>query len=254
MTKVISNIKKFKELRKSKSFLQKSIGLVPTMGALHEGHIALIKRSILENDIVIVTIFVNPTQFNNKEDLQKYPQNLNHDLKILKKLKVDVVLTPTYEDLYPDNYSYRILENNISKILCGKYRPGHFDGVLTVVMKLFNIIKPTKAYFGEKDFQQLKLIKGMVEAFFIDTKIVAQPIVRNENGLALSSRNERLSSEEKILAADFNKILSSGKSVSKIKLMLKQKGFKVEYVEKFYNRILGAVYLNNVRLIDNVKF
>ena len=253
MTKIISNINTFKKYRQSKYLFGKTIGLVPTMGALHNGHIALIKRSIIENNITVVTIFVNPTQFNNKEDLLKYPNNLNDDLLILKKLRVDIVLTPNYEELYPDNYNYRLSEKNLSNIFCGKYRPGHFEGVLTIVMKLLNITKPNKAYFGKKDYQQLKLITGMVDAFFIDTKIVAHPIVRNESGLALSSRNERLSSEEKILAVDFHNILSSGESISKIKSILKQKGFVVEYVEKFEDRILGAVYLNKVRLIDNVK-
>jgi pantoate--beta-alanine ligase len=253
VTKVISNIRQFKKLRNSEFFLEKSIGLVPTMGALHEGHLSIIKRSIKENDLTVVSIFVNPTQFNNKEDLLKYPKNLNNDLLKLKKLEVDVVFTPKYVDLYPDNYDYKISETNLSKILCGKYRPGHFEGVLTIVMKLLNIIKPTKAYFGLKDYQQLKLIKGMIEAFFIDTEVVAHPIVRNENGLALSSRNERLSAKEKILASELNKTLASGLSITKIKSRLKQKAFIVEYVEKFDNRILAAVYLNKVRLIDNVK-
>ncbi|MBK7229254.1 MAG: pantoate--beta-alanine ligase [Ignavibacteriales bacterium] len=253
MTKVISNIKQFTKLRKSKSLTDKSIGLVPTMGALHEGHLSIVKRSIKENDITIVTIFVNPTQFNSKEDLLKYPQNLKGDLFKLKKLKVDFILVPAFNEIYPDNYAYVLTENELSKILCGKYRPGHFDGVLTVVMKLLNIVKPTHAYFGEKDYQQLKLIKAMVDTFFIDTKIIAHPIVRNKNGLALSSRNERLSLEQQVLAAELHKTLSSGLSITKIKSTLKQKGFVVEYVEKFDNRILSGVYLNKVRLIDNVK-
>jgi pantoate--beta-alanine ligase len=253
VTKVISNIEHFKKLRKSNFFSDKSIGLVPTMGALHEGHLSIIKRSIKENDLTVVTIFVNPTQFNSKEDLLKYPKNLDNDLLKLKKLKVDVVLAPKYEDLYPDNYDYKLSENHLSKTLCGKHRPGHFEGVLTIVMKLLNITRPNKAYFGEKDYKQLKLIKGIVEAFFIDTEIVAHPIVREENGFALSSRNERLTLEEKILAPEFHKILSSGLSIAKIKSSLKQKGFDVEYIEKYDDRILAAVYLNKVRLIDNVK-
>lgn len=253
MTKVIKRINSFKNLRKSDLFENKSIGLVPTMGALHEGHIALIKKSMKQNDITVVTIFVNPTQFNNKEDLKKYPNTFKSDLKILNDLKVDFLFTPTYEEIYPDNYRYKIVETDFSKILCGKFRPGHFDGVLTIVMKLLNIIKPTRAYFGEKDYQQLKLIEGMVKTFFIDTKIISHPIVRTKEGLALSSRNQRLSEEERIKANKFPKTLALSLSNKKIKLRLKKEGFKVEYVETINNRRFAAVYLGNVRLIDNVK-
>lgn len=253
MTKVISKIKQFTKLRETNGLVNKTIGLVPTMGALHEGHLSIVKRSLNENDLTVVTIFVNPTQFTSKEDLQKYPQNLKNDLIKLKKLKVDIVLIPSFEEMYPDNYNYVLSESVLSKTLCGKYRTGHFNGVLTIVMKLFNIVKPTRAYFGEKDYQQLKLIERMVDAFFINTKIISHPTFRDENGVALSSRNERLSPNEKILASELNKTLASGLSISKIKSILKQKGFIVEYVEKYDNRILAAVYLNRVRLIDNVK-
>lgn len=253
MTKIIRSIKGFKNIRNSSLFSGKSVGFVPTMGALHDGHIALIKKSLKQNDITIVSIFVNPTQFNNKEDLKKYPNTIKQDLTLLNKLKVDYLFNPTYKDIYPDNYSYKVTENSFSKILCGKYRPGHFDGVLTVVLKLLNIVKANRAYFGEKDFQQLKLVKGLVEAFFIDTKIIAVPTVRNKEGLALSSRNLRLSEEERLKASFFQKALKSGESIEKMKELLKKNGFKVEYIEKIDNRIFGAVYLGNVRLIDNVK-
>ena len=160
---------------------------------------------------------------------------------------------PEYKDIYPDNYEYKVIESNFSKILCGKFRPGHFDGVLTVVLKLLNLVKPNRAYFGEKDYQQLKLIEGMVKAFFIDTKIVSLPTVRTKDGLALSSRNIRLSEEQKIKAIEFPKSLASSLSNEKIKSHLRKKGFKVEYIEQIDNRRFGAVYLGNVRLIDNVK-
>ncbi len=253
MTKVISDLKNFKELRNSELFADKSVGLVPTMGALHEGHLALIKKSLEDNDITVVSIFVNKTQFNNKEDFKKYPNTFKEDLYKLKRLKVDFVFNPTYEEMYPDNYNYKVIENSFSKILCGKYRPGHFDGVLTVVLKLLNIVRADKAYFGEKDYQQLKLIEGMTRAFFIDTEIIAHPTVRTAEGLALSSRNMRLSNRDKIKAVEFPKILDSGLPIKKIKLLLKQSGFKVEYVEQIDNRRFAAVYLGNVRLIDNVK-
>ena len=253
MTKVIKKLSKWKVIRRSNVFYNKTVGLVPTMGALHDAHIALIKKSIQQNDITVVTIFVNPTQFNNQKDFKNYPITTKKDLKILNELNVDFLLNPEYEDIYPDNYEYKVIESNFSKILCGKFRPGHFDGVLTVVLKLLNLVNPSRAYFGEKDYQQLKLIEGMVKAFFIDTKIISIPTVRTKEGLALSSRNIRLSEEQKIKAIDFPKSLASSLSNEKIKSHLRKKGFKVEYIEQIDNRRFGAVYLGNVRLIDNVK-
>lgn len=253
MTKVIRSINQFKKIRSGNSFIGKTVGLVPTMGVLHQGHIALIKKSLAQNDITVVSIFINPTQFNNPEDLKKYPNTFNQDLRLLKQLKVDFLFNPSYKSIYPDNYDYKVTENNFSKILCGKYRPCHFDGVLTIVLKLFNIVKADRAYFGEKDYQQLKLVEGMNKAFFIDTKIIPVPTVRNKNGLALSSRNLRLNDTDRVKASLFPATLRSGLPIKKIKELLKRKGFKVEYVEKINGRLFGAVYLGNVRLIDNVK-
>jgi pantoate--beta-alanine ligase len=253
MTKVIKKVKDFIKLRDGNLFLNKSVGFVPTMGALHEGHIALIKKSLKQNDITIVSIFVNPTQFNNLEDLNNYPKTFDKDLQILKKLNVDYLFNPIYSEIYSDGYKYRIIETDFSKHLCGKFRPGHFEGVLTIVMKLLNIVKPDKAYFGEKDYQQLQLVKGMVKAFFINTKIISHPTVRTKEGLALSSRNLRLNEEQLKVAAEFPRLLKSGLSIKKIKSQLKKLGFEVEYIEKFGDRIFGAVYLENIRLIDNVK-
>ncbi len=239
MTKVIKELNKWKATRKSDVFLNKTVGLVPTMGALHDAHIALIKKSIQQNDITVVTIFVNPTQFNNQNDYKNYPNTFNEDLSKLKKLKVDYLLNPSYKDIYPDNYEYKVVESNFSKILCGKYRPGHFDGVLTIVLKLLNLVKPDRAYFGEKDYQQLMLIEGMVKAFFVDTKIVSLPTVRTKEGMALSSRNLKLSEEQKIMAIEFPKALASPSSNDKIKSLLRKKGFKVEYIEQIDNRRLA---------------
>jgi pantoate--beta-alanine ligase len=253
MIKVIESLSEWKKIRNRKLYANKTFGLVPTMGALHKGHIALIKKSLKENDITVVSIFVNPTQFNNPEDLKKYPVTFDADSEILKNLKVDFLLHPGNKEMYPDFYDYKVIETNFSKTLCGQFRPGHFDGVLTVVLKLLNLVKPDKAYFGEKDFQQFKLIKGMAEAFFIDAKIISVPTVRESNGLALSSRNMRLSKNELDKAADFPKILKSKLSDEKIKSLLNSKGFKVEYVEQIGSRRFGAVYIGNVRLIDNVK-
>lgn len=251
--KVIKKLSEWKKVRTSLLYSKKSIGFVPTMGALHKGHVELIKKSLKENDLTVVSIFINPTQFNNKEDLKNYPVTFEKDSHILKQLGVDYLFYPDYKQIYFDNYRYKISESDFSYKLCGKFRPGHFDGVLTVVMKLFNIIRPDKAYFGEKDFQQLQLIKGMAKSFFMDIKVVAVPTVREKDGLAMSSRNLRLTKEERILAPEFNKILASNASIKQIKTKLLRKGFKVEYVEPDGDRIFAAVYLGKVRLIDNVK-
>ena len=144
-----------------------AIGFVPTMGALHQGHISLVEKAQSENDIVVVSIFLNATQFDNENDLNNYPDTMDDDITILDKMNVDYLFIPNYENVYPDNFTYQIEEKSFSKELCGKSRDAHFSGVLTVVMKLLNIVKPTKAYFGEKDRQQLILIQGMVKAFFI---------------------------------------------------------------------------------------
>ncbi|MEW6508740.1 MAG: pantoate--beta-alanine ligase [Bacteroidota bacterium] len=253
MIRVIKKIDEWKQLRNSEFFIDKKIGFVPTMGALHEAHASLIRKSWNENDITVVSIFINPTQFYDPDDFINYPITYDEDLKILNDESVDYLFYPEYQSLYPDNYKYKIVETEFSKILCGASRPGHFDGVLSVVMKLFNIIRPHKAYFGEKDYQQLKLIEGMVKAFFMDLKIIACPIVRAENGLALSSRNKRLSNNSQITASEFPLLLKQNLSVDQIKIQLEEKGFKVDYITELNGRRFGAVYLNNVRLIDNVE-
>lgn len=253
MLKVVRKISEWKKVRSSKVFSGKSVGFVPTMGALHAGHVSLFKKSLRENDLTVASIFVNPTQFNNPNDLKNYPITFKNDLNILNELRVDYLLLPDHKEIYNDNYTCRIIESDFSKLLCGKFRPGHFDGVLTVVMKLLNLVKPDKAYFGEKDFQQLQLIKGMIKSFFMDIKIVSIPTVREKDGLAFSSRNLRLTKDERTTASLFPQILSSNLSVAEIKRKLISNGFKVEYTEQIGQRKFAAVYLGKVRLIDNAK-
>ena len=249
--KVITKIQEIKEIRKN--IKNKKIGFVPTMGGLHAGHLSLINRAKNENEITIVSVFLNPTQFNDKKDLETYPANLKDDIALLEKADVDFLFAPDYTEMYPDNYKYKITENSFSKILCGATRPGHFDGVLTVVMKLFNLVRPTNAYFGEKDFQQYKLLKGMAEAFFLDINIIPCPIVREPNGLALSSRNKKLSQAGLALAPKFHEILASNKTAGQKKSELTQAGFTVDYITELDGHIYGAVFLENVRLIDNLE-
>lgn len=253
MVKVIKSISEWKEIYKSEKLIDKTIGFVPTMGALHEGHASLIERSVNENNVSAVSIFVNPTQFNDPKDLDKYPRTFYNDLKLIEKLHVDYLFYPSYKEIYSDNFRYRISEIEFSKILCGAFRPGHFDGVLTIVLKLFNIIKPNRAYFGEKDFQQLKLIQGMTEAFFMDVEIISSPTIRENDGLAMSSRNRLLSEDERKIAQKFPMLLKSNKTCEEIKRELENSGFKVDYIEEHSGRRFGAVHVGNVRLIDNVE-
>lgn len=230
----------------------KKIGFVPTMGALHKGHKKLLTQARKENDIVVLSIYVNPTQFNDPLDFQKYPKTWEDDIALANDAQVDYIFAPDQNSLYPDNYRYFIDENKNSQILCGAFRPGHFKGMMTIVLKLFQIIPCHRAYFGEKDFQQLQLIKDMVNSFFIPVQIVSVETVREESGLALSSRNSRLSVEDKKLASQIHLQLSQNKELSSIKKALEDMGFEVEYVEEMWGRKLIAAYLNGVRLIDNV--
>lgn len=230
-----------------------SVGFVPTMGALHAGHEELLRRARKENDFVVLSIFVNPTQFNDPTDLEKYPKTWEQDLEMAKRNGVDAILFPQYKDMYPDGYRYKVSENEYSKLLDGAHRPGHFDGVLSVVMKLFNIVSPTKAYFGEKDYQQMTLIQGMVQAFFMDLEIVPVPTVREKDGLAMSSRNTRLSKEQRVLAPAIYKALTESASAEEATAKLSSQGFAVDYVTDIGPRRFVAAKLGEVRLIDNVQ-
>lgn len=247
--KIFDRISDLQDYRRS---LTGNVGFVPTMGGLHAGHFSLVKAAKADNDFCIVSIYVNPTQFNNKEDLATYPINLDQDLMQLEALGVNAVFLPSFEEIYPDNYSFKLTENQVSHVLEGKSRPGHFDGMLTIVMKLFNIIRPDRAYFGEKDFQQLKLVKEMVKAFFIPTQVIGMPTIREVDGLAMSTRNKRLSENNRNKASEFSKILQDSENDTKAAKELALAGFDVEYVDTKWNRRLAAVNLNNVRLIDNV--
>lgn len=224
---------------------QGSLGFVPTMGALHDGHLSLVRQSRRQNDETAVSIFVNPTQFDDPEDLNAYPRTLEDDLARLEG--VDYVLLPTPEQMYPRGYRYKVSENELSRRFCGAHRPGHFDGMLTVVLKLLLLVKPTRAYFGEKDYQQLRLVQGMVEDFFLDIEVVPGAIVRDPDGLAMSSRNVRLG-EHRAKAARFPQLLQRPDA----RAALEEEGFEVDYVEEFEGRKLGAVRIGGVRLIDNV--
>jgi pantoate--beta-alanine ligase len=217
------------------------------------GHETLIQKCRKENDVCALSIFVNPTQFNDKKDFEKYPNTFDSDLKIAERNSVDVVFAPTFESMYPDNYKYKLSEQEFSRMLCGKDRPGHFDGVLTIVMKLFQIVRPNRAYFGEKDFQQLSLIQGMIRAFFLPVEIVPVATVREQSGLAMSSRNARLNEIERVKAAEIYKVIKNSKTAPEAESHLQSAGFKVDYVFDLNNRRFVAATIADVRLIDNVE-
>ena len=267
-------------LKKNLNNLKKNqkVGLVPTMGCIHNGHLELIKKCKRLKYFTVVSIFVNPAQFNNQNDLKKYPTQEKKDLEILKKNNVDLVFFPKVKQMYPLGYSTYIKEINFSDILCGKYRKNHFGGVLTIVLKLFLIVQPYAAFFGEKDFQQLFLIKKMVKDLNLGVKVIGVPTVRDANGLALSSRNKLLSAKgldiAKQIYLNIKKIRYLNYKFTKdIELYLKKEFKKsglnnIEYIEiressslKYPKRIIKgktlrvfvAVYVDDVRLIDNYK-
>ncbi len=253
MIRQVTSIDEIKYLTKTFHSKKKSVGFVPTMGALHAGHESLLKKSVSENDITVASIFVNRTQFNDPDDYKNYPRTIENDLHVLEKAGVDILFLPKYEEIYNDDYRYRVIENSLSKILCGSSRPGHFEGVLTIVLKLLNIVSPAKAYFGEKDYQQYLLIDGMCKALFMDVEIIPCPTVREKDGLAMSSRNLLLTSDERKTAPNFSKVLRNAKSAALAKARLEELGFKVDYVEDLYKRRFAAAFLGKVRLIDNVQ-
>jgi pantoate--beta-alanine ligase len=268
---------------KSVSDLKTSIGFVPTMGALHAGHLSLLQESLNNNKINVISIFVNPTQFNNPEDLAKYPRTLDSDIEKIKTISDKfIVYAPTIDDIYEgktvsEQFEYDGLEHQME----GKFRPGHFNGVGTIVKKLFEIVRPTNAYFGEKDFQQLQIIRKMVEKHSIKINIVCCLIFREKNGLAMSSRNERLTTSEREKAAIIYETLQEAYQMYKIgtipvskikdwvtKKFLKNKDFKLEYFDIADEKTLVsatrknktkdfrafiAVFINNIRLIDTIS-
>lgn len=253
MIEVINNVAETRRRLGGVQGAGRSIGLVPTMGALHAGHLSLVEKARSENDVVAVSIFVNPTQYDDPADLASYPRPFAADVAACEALGVDVVFAPEFGDLYVDDYRFKVTESALSRELEGAHREGHFDGVLTVVLKLLNIVRADRAYFGEKDWQQLQLVRDMVDAFFIDTEIVACPTVREADGLAMSSRNALLGPGSRQLAPRFHEVLDSGAPVEEMPGRLREAGFEIDYIERRGDRVLGAVRLGKVRLIDNVE-
>lgn len=250
--KIIQSLSEWQSLRRIVD--QKlQLGFVPTMGNLHIGHASLIDAGKRQCDQIVVSLFVNPTQFNQSADYAQYPKTLEDDLDRLHDLGVDYCLIPDEKSMYVDGYRYQIHETAISKTLEGFYRPGHFTGVLTVVMKLLQLVRPHHVYFGEKDYQQYELICGMISAFFLDIQAHACPTVRESSGLAYSSRNNRLSYAEKKLAEAFARIFHTGTSCLGIQQALSNSGIVWDYIEDAGNRRYAAVYIGDVRLIDNYQ-
>lgn len=276
-------IQTIQELRTELDALRKegkTIGLVPTMGALHAGHASLVKRAVAENDVVVVSDFVNPTQFNDKNDLLKYPRTLDADCKLLEECGASFVFAPSVEEIYPEPDTRQFSYAPLDTVMEGKFRPGHFNGVCQIVSKLFLIVEPTRAYFGEKDFQQLAIIREMVRKYPFNLEIVGCPIVREVDGLALSSRNARLSDEQRIQALQISKTLFASVEYAQTHTLAETKAFvesaistaeglRLEYFEivdgnslqtvcdwKDGSYIVGCitVFCGEVRLIDNIKY
>ena len=260
----------------------KTIGFVPTMGALHDGHISLIKCSKKDTDITVVSIFVNPTQFNDPKDLEKYPRTVDEDIKKLEVVDTDILFLPDEKEIYPEPDTRIFDFGNLDKVMEGKFRPGHFNGVAQVVSKLFDIVKPHKAFFGQKDFQQYVIIRELVRKYMPETgiEIVRCPIIREESGLAMSSRNMLLTPEQRKNAALIYKTLTKAKESSQTKTVDEVKNFVITtinenpYLDVEYFSIVDentlqeikdwkdadvkvgciAVFCGQVRLIDNVYF
>lgn len=283
---ILHFMKTFVRIVETKTYLQsqrnngKTIGFVPTMGALHEGHLELMRRAKKENDILVVSIFVNPIQFNNPEDLKKYPRDLQKDIDQLKQVNCDILVSPEVDEMYPEPVSKKYYFGPLEAVMEGAFRDGHFNGVAVVVKKLFDIIQPDKAYFGEKDFQQLAIIQRLTEIEELQTKIIPCPIVREKDGLAMSSRNARLKDHERKIAPFIYQTLLEAKKKSKTmspaevrlwvgNMFADQTEFDLEYFEiadaKSLQPINGwannagvvgfiAAHLGNVRLIDNMRF
>ena len=255
-----------------------SVGFVPTMGALHKGHLSLVQKAVEENPVVVVSIFVNPTQFNDSKDLDRYPRTLDADMNLLETTGCEIVFAPEVAEIYPEPDTRKFDFGQLDKVMEGKHRPGHFNGVAQVVSKLFDLVQPQKAYFGLKDFQQLAIIKNMVKQLNLPVEIVPCPIVREESGLAMSSRNELLTTGERENAATISKTLfkakelKTGKTVSELEKWVtetinKNPFLKVEYAEivddtglqpvKNWNEpsvkvLCVAVFCGKIRLIDNI--
>ncbi|WP_273266434.1 pantoate--beta-alanine ligase [Flexistipes sinusarabici] len=278
--KILHKIKDVRNFVKEEKGKNKSIGLVPTMGFLHQGHLELVNKSLADNDITVVSIFVNPAQFGPNEDFESYPRDFNRDISLLKEKGVDCVFAPPVDEMYPENFATKVVVRGLTETLCGNKRPGHFEGVATVVTKLLNITDADRAYFGKKDYQQLKVIERFVKDLNINTKIKGIPIVREKDGLAVSSRNIYLSDDERKSALSLVKsfdvvqnLLDEGErdaDVIRERVIDFISGFKntnIDYVsivdpetleykglieDKFLLAL--AVYVGKARLIDNKIF
>lgn len=276
---IVNTVKDMQSLSNSARKNGKAISFVPTMGALHEGHLSLMRAAKEKGDFIVVSIFVNPTQFGPNEDFEKYTRDLEGDLKKVEEIGVNAVFFPDVEEIYPDGFETNVEVENLQKPLCGQYRPGHFKGVATVVLKLFNIVKPDIAVFGEKDYQQLQIIKKMVRDLHLEIEIVGMPIIREQDGLALSSRNAYLSKVERKRALALSKSLGEiKKSFNEgthnsdqlvqlgLKILTESQIEDIDYLEirdsntleikEFANKgdiIAVAARLENTRLIDNTK-
>lgn len=279
---IINSVKELKDKLYIHKSQKRSIGLVPTMGALHKGHISLVEKCSKENDITVVSIFVNPTQFNDKKDLERYPRTLEADCKLLGNIKVDIVFAPSVEEIYPEPDTRTFSYPPTDTVMEGKYRPGHFNGVCQIVSKLFDFVEPDKAYFGEKDFQQVAVIKAMVKDKKYSIEIIQCPIIRENDGLALSSRNVLLTSQERLIAVNISKVLKNSIEYSLshslnetrewvINQINSIEGLKIEYYEivdgetlesienwEDSNYIVGCITVfcgsTPIRLIDNIKY
>lgn len=279
-------VKSVNELKKQVGRLRdehKSIGFVPTMGALHQGHLQLVSRCVAENDACVVSLFINPTQFNDKNDFNRYPRTLENDTALLASVGCAIVFAPSAEEMYTPSEMETVFEfdfGGLDEVMEGIFRPGHFNGVVQVVSKLFSMVTPDKAYFGEKDFQQLAIIRRMVQVMIFPIEIVGCPIVREKSGLALSSRNALLSEQERTTAAVIYRTLSESKQLMHEKTVAETKawvidrlnaidGLKVEYYEIVNGNSLQSitdwsdadyvvgcvtVYCGKVRLIDNINY
>jgi pantoate--beta-alanine ligase len=278
---IIRTIENLQRLTSAARHDGKSVGLVPTMGALHAGHVSLINRARKENDIVVVSVFVNPTQFNNPEDLRTYPRTEEADCQKLTAAGVDYAFIPSVEEIYPEPDTRVFDLGKVAEVMEGAMRPGHFNGVAQIVSRLFQIVNPTRAYFGEKDFQQIAVIRRMVQLEGFDLEIVPCPIQREADGLALSSRNVRLTPEQRQIAPNIHRVLvesvaakKAGASVEEVKKDVITKLNAIEFLEVEYYEIVDAltmqpitewlpegqsvgcitVYCGDVRLIDNIKY
>ena len=258
----------------------KSIALVPTMGALHEGHASLVRRAVAENDVTVVSVFVNPTQFNDKNDLKNYPRTLDADCKLLEAVGADIVFAPSVEEMYPEVDTRVFSFAPLDSVMEGAFRPGHFNGVAQIVSKLFYAVEPDKAYFGEKDFQQLAIIREMVRQLSLDVEIVGCPIVREHDGLAMSSRNTLLSADERERALTISRTLFESLEFAKTNSMAQTKAFVENVINgtdglelEYYQIVDGntlqeitewsdsdyavgciALFCGKVRLIDNIVY